>query len=116
MTAWVRNSFRHRIFLSVLLATLLPLLLCDVVMMRIIVARNERALDGQAAAELAGLHEDMDWLLDSLEEVSEGLVGNTAVRSALRRGNGDSRLLYQVLYQNSEQMRDYARLDRKSVV
>lgn len=111
MTAWVRNSFRHRIFLSVLLATLLPLLLCDVVMMRIIVARNERALDGQAAAELAGLHEDMDWLLDSLEEVSEGLVGNTAVRSALRRGNGDSRLLYQVLYQNSEQMRDYARFD-----
>lgn len=111
MRAWIRNSFRHRIFLLVLLATLLPLLLCDVVMMRIIVARNEGTLARQAEAELSGLQEDMDWLMDSLEEVSGSLAGNTVVRSALRRGSGDSRLLYQVLYQNSEQMRDYARFD-----
>ena len=110
MTAWIRNSFRNRLFVTLLLATLLPLLLCDVVMMRVIVARSEKALAGQAAEELAGLHTELDWLLGQLEEVSDGLARNTVVRSALRRGD-DSRLLYQVLYQNTEQARDYAQFD-----
>lgn len=110
MRAWIQNSFRNRLFVTLLLATLLPLLLCDVVMMRVIVARDEQSLAGQAAEELAGLHGELDWLLGQLEAVSGGLARNTAVRSALRRGD-DSRLLYQVLYQNTGQVRDYAQFD-----
>lgn len=94
-----------------LLAALLPLLLCDLLMMRVIVARSERALDERTEVSLAALHEDMDWLLDSLAEVAEGLSDNTAVRSALRRGGDGSRLVYQVLYQNTEQLRQYARFE-----
>lgn len=110
MTAWIRNSFRNRLFVTLLLVTLLPLLLCDVAMMRVIVARNERTLAEHAEEELAGLRTDLDWLLEQLESVSGGLAGNTVVRSALRRGD-ESRLLYQVLYQNTEQVRDYAQFD-----
>ena len=109
MSAWIKSSFRNRLFVTLLLATLLPLLLCDVVMMRIIITRNERALAEQASAGLARLHEDMDWLLDELESTADCLAANTAVRSALRRGDNDSRLLYQVLYQNTGKMREYAR-------
>ena len=111
MSAWIKSSFRNRLFVTLLLATLLPLLLCDVVMMRIIITRNERALAEQASAGLARLHEDMDWLLDELESAADSLAANTAVHSALRRGDNDSRLLYQVLYQNTQQMREYARFD-----
>ena len=111
MSAWFKSSFRNRLFVTLLLATLLPLLLCDVVMMRIIITRNERALAEQASAGLARLHEDMDWLLDELESAADSLAANTAVHSALRRGDNDSRLLYQVLYQNTQQMREYARFD-----
>ena len=111
MSAWFKSSFRNRLFVTLLLATLLPLLLCDVVMMRIIITRNERALAEQASAGLARLHEDMDWLLDELESAADCLAANTAVHSALRRGDNDSRLLYQVLYQNTQQMREYARFD-----
>lgn len=111
MTAWIKSSFRNRLFLTLLLATLLPLLLCDVVMMRIIIARSDRALAAQASAGFSLLHEEMDWLLDTLEDVADGLTGSTAVHSALRRGGDDSRLLYQVLFQNTEQMRDYAQFD-----
>ena len=111
MSAWIKSSFRNRLFVTLLLATLLPLLLCDVVMMRIIITRNERALAEQASAGLARLHEDMDWLLDELESAADCLAANTAVHSALRRGDNDSRLLYQVLYQNTGQMREYARFD-----
>ena len=102
MSAWFKSSFRNRLFVTLLLATLLPLLLCDVVMMRIIITRNERALAEQASAGLARLHEDMDWLLDELESAADSLAANTAVHSALRRGDNDSRLLYQVLYQNTQ--------------
>ena len=111
MSAWMKSSFRNRLFVTLLLATLLPLLLCDVVMMRIIITRNERALAEQASAGFARLHEDMDWLLDELESAADCLAANTAVHSALRRGDNDSRLLYQVLYQNTQQMREYARFD-----
>ena len=111
MSAWIKSSFRNRLFVTLLLATLLPLLLCDVVMMRIIITRNERALAEQASAGLARLHEDMDWLLDELESAADSLAANTAVHSALRRGDEESRLLYQVLYQNTGQMREYARFD-----
>ena len=38
---WIRRSFRNRTFATILIATLLPLLLCDVVMMQVIVARTE---------------------------------------------------------------------------
>ena len=111
MSAWIKSAFRNRLFVTLLLATLLPLLLCDVVMMRIIITRNERALAEQASAGLARLHEDMDWLLDELESAADCLAANTAVHSALRRGDEESRLLYQVLYQNTGQMREYARFD-----
>lgn len=94
-----------------LLAALLPLLLCDFLMMRVIVARSERALDTRGEAALAALHEDMDWLLASLEDAAESLADNTAVRSALRRGGDGSRLAYQVLYQNTGQLRQYARFE-----
>ena len=33
---WIRRSFRNRIFATILVVTLMPLLLCDVVMMRVI--------------------------------------------------------------------------------
>ena len=46
---WIRRSFRNRIFATILVVTLMPLLLCDVVMMRVIVARTEhtQAQQGQ---------------------------------------------------------------------
>lgn len=94
-----------------LLAALLPLLLCDLLMMRVIVARSERALAEQGEASLAALHEELDLLLASLEDAADGLSDNTAVRSALRRGGDGSRLVYQVLYQNTEQLRQYARFE-----
>ena len=33
MRSWIRHSFKNRIFVTVLLVTLLPLLFCDVLVM-----------------------------------------------------------------------------------
>ena len=35
MRSWIRHSFKNRIFVTVLLVTLLPLLFCDVLVMQV---------------------------------------------------------------------------------
>ena len=47
---WIRRSFRNRVFATILVVTLVPLLLCDVVMMQVIVARAEHTQARQARA------------------------------------------------------------------
>lgn len=108
MRAWIRRSFKNRILCTVLLAALLPLLLCDVFMVRAMIVRNERSLAGQAQEELSKAGERYYGFLDELDGTAERLADSTAVRSALRRGGGDSRILYQVLYRNTQELRSYA--------
>ena len=47
-------------------------------------------------------------MLEQADDLTQALSESTVVRSALRRGGSDSKLLYQVLYQESAQLRDYA--------
>ena len=44
MRSWIRHSFKNRIFVTVLLVTLLPLLFCDVLVMQVQRARSESSL------------------------------------------------------------------------
>lgn len=108
MRAWIRRSFKNRILCTVLLAALLPLLLCDVFMVRAMIIRNERSLAEQAQGELSRAAERYYGFLGELDSTAERLADSTAVRSALRRGGGDSKILYQVLYRNTQELRGYA--------
>ena len=54
MRSWLRHSFKNRIFVTVLLVTLLPLLFCDVLVMQVQRARSESSLAAQAQAQLTG--------------------------------------------------------------
>ena len=40
MRDWIRRSFKNRIFITVLLVTLVPMLLCDVFIMQISMRRS----------------------------------------------------------------------------
>lgn len=108
MRAWIRRSFKNRILCTVLLAALLPLLLCNVIMVRAMIVQNEHSLSGQAQEELSRAEERYFGFLDELDSTAEHLSQSTAVRSALRRGGGDSRILYQVLYRNTQELRSFA--------
>ena len=67
--SWVRRSFRNRIFLTVLLAALVPLLLCDVLMTQVMIARSEHTLREEAQQEMAQLEGRLDGLLEMSELV-----------------------------------------------
>lgn len=108
MREWIKSSFRNRIFVTVLLVTLLPMLLCDVFVMQIAISSSEDMLRQQAMEELEQLEQKLNAMIEQADEITFELAGSTVVRSALRRGGSDSKLLYQVMYQQSAGLRDHA--------
>lgn len=105
---WIRRSFRNRTFATILIATLLPLLLCDVVMMQVIVARTEHTQTRQGRDALDTLTARFTDTAALCGDTAETLAVSTITRSALRRTGEDSRLLYQFLYRQAAQLRPYA--------
>lgn len=108
---WIRRSFRNRIFATILLVTLMPLLLCDVVMMRVIVARTEHTQAQQGQETLHALCACFDSAAALCGDTLDALATSTITRSVLRRTEQDSRLLYQFLYRRAAPLRPYAALD-----
>lgn len=108
MREWIKSSFRNRIFITVLLVTLLPMLLCVVLVMLIAIGSSESVLYQQAGKELEELERRLDTAIEQVDEVTAYLADSTVMRSALRRGGSDSKLMYQVMYQKTAELRDYA--------
>ena len=108
---WIRRSFRNRTFTTILVATLLPLLLCDVVMMQVIVSRAEHTQAQQGRDALDTLNTRFTDAAALCDDTVAALAASTITRSALRRTGEDSRLLYQFLYRRSAPLRSYADVD-----
>lgn len=111
MRKWIGRSFRNRIFVTMLLSIMLPLLLCGILMMRLQVVRIERSLANQAGSQLDEISRTLESLERTCLETLDDLSGSTVVRSALRRGGGDSRTLYQVLYRAAGPLDGTVRLE-----
>lgn len=111
MRAWIRRSFKNRIFITVLLVTLLPLLFCDVFMMQIQKVRTESSMARQSEAQLTELVNTLGDTCTAFRDVSEKLCTSTMVRSALRQDNDSSRVVYQFLFRETDKLRDLARFD-----
>ena len=111
MKNWIRRSFKNRIFVTVLLITLVPLLLSNVLMMQIQVQRSTENQQAEAEALLCSVQTRMTELCRSFSRVSENLCGGVVVRSVIRQDTTDSRILYQVLFRDTQSLRQYARFD-----
>ena len=108
MREWIERSFRNRIFFTVLLVALVPLLLCDVLMTQVMIARSERTLAREAQEEMDALGAQLDARLNESVNAARELAKSTVTRSALRRGGNDSRTLYQLLHRDTVALRAYA--------
>ena len=111
MRAWIRKSFRNRIFVIILMVALIPLLLCNVMMMQIQVKRSEMSLEKSARQELEQLKEKFSEVLFRFRETADELGKNTMVHSALRRHGGNSHVTYQLLFRLTDELREYARFE-----
>lgn len=110
MRDWIRRSFKNRIFITVLLVTLVPMLLCDVFIMQISMRRSGDMLYAQAQSELGTAAGIIDSALDTVDGVTAKLAGSSVIRSALHRGR-ESDLLYQLMYRETENLNSFASID-----
>lgn len=110
MRDWIRRSFKNRIFITVLLVTLVPMLLCDVFIMQISMLRSGDMLYAQAQSELDTAAGIIDSALDTVDGVTAKLAGSSVIRSALHRGR-ESDLLYQLMYRETENLNGFASID-----
>ncbi len=111
MNTWIRRSFRNRIFVTVLIMALLPLIFCNILMMHFQIQRSESNLTNEAEKQLSQLTEALDSLCLSYEQMTDDLCHSTAVRCVLRDSDTTSRVLYQLLFRESDSLREYARID-----
>ena len=109
MKVRIRHSFRNQIFVTVLLVTLVPLLLCSVLMLSVQVSRVTRDQQRQAAEQLSAAEQALDDYLCDIDAVLDRLSDSTVVRSVLRNETPDSRILYQVLSRNTGALRSGCR-------
>lgn len=110
MRDWIRRSFKNRIFVTVLLVTLVPMLLCDVFIMQISIRRSGDMLYAQAQSELDTAAGIIGSAFDTVDSVTARLADSSVIRSALRRG-GESDLLYQLMYRETENLSGFASID-----
>lgn len=110
MRDWIRRSFKNRIFITVLLVTLVPMLLCDVFIMQISMRRSGDMLYAQAQSELDIAAGIIDSALDTVDGVTAKLADSAVIRSALHRGR-ESDLLYQLMYRETENLNGFASID-----
>ena len=107
----IQSSFRNRIFASVLLITLVPILLGNVLLLSYQVRRTNRDQSLSAETLLKSSQALLNGLTRDMDSAAETLATSTVVRSTLRRGSSDSRILYQVLFRQTERLRKYCRVD-----
>lgn len=111
MRQWIRRSFRNRVFASVLLITLVPIFVCNILTMLVLVNHSNRELFDEGEYQLNACADTMDALCAQMEKIVEDMSHSTVVRSALRNDSNNSRALFQKLNQSAYFIRDYCRVD-----
>lgn len=98
MRSWIRRSFKSRIFATILLVSLLPILLLDGVMLPLLIQKSEERLAVQADAQLQQAAALAQGLFETLLADVSALNASQWIARSLSGQWSDDRLVYQALY------------------
>ncbi len=110
MKKWIGRSFKIRIFFTVLLVSLLPLIILDVIMLPLIIARSENQLAEQAQQQLNTVRADMQSVFQTFDEITLALAGSVSVRRALTDTGQPAGSLYPALFAAAAGFDNHAQL------
>lgn len=108
MRNWIRRSFKNRIFVTIFIVTLLPLLLCDGILMHMIITRTEKNAVEKGQEELTQITGTFDEMLTDYESFLEDFVEEELIRQSLGTEDFESKEVYEFLNQQTHGIRDYA--------
>ncbi len=110
MRGWIRRSFKARIFLTVLMVSMLPLLILDVVMLPLLIRHSESRLAMEAGEQLDAQLQTMQSVFTAFDDTARALCASSEIRQALLQGGVPDAQVYRVLFQGAEKIQPYARL------
>lgn len=102
-------TFRTRIFLTVALVALLPIIVCELLMLPYLTARSERLQHARAQAQLQGAQGAFEGVLQAFAQSAEAFMCDAAALAALEHNTEAAPALYEALYALSSACGGHAR-------
>lgn len=106
-----RASFRRRLFGAMLLASLIPLLICTVLMVQITRLQMDRRTQEEAERQSEILLESLDTVSTALVSAGERLLDSDSVIHDLASGQGNRLKMNTMLFDATDSFRSYAVFD-----
>ena len=104
------RSFRKRLFMAFLLVSLVPMLLCTLLLVQIVRMRVEQSAQQEAEHSLANVVDSMDTVTASFVQAANTLQKDPVIIKALDDHDFNIEV-YDKLFSASEELRTYARFD-----
>jgi len=111
MIHWFRSSFRRRLLAAFVAVSLIPLLLCSVMMLRVFTRQQEEREIDEAREYLDTVTGNIGALHRGLEEAGKHLNDDPLIAIALQGGTVSSVSVNNILYEASEKVRNFACCD-----
>ena len=105
------HSFRTRLFVGFLVASLVPVLLCSAMLLQVFRLRLDSQVDQDSREQLAQVSERLDSLYAGFRQTARALQASPYVAGALSGGQDSSGIVYSELYSATEGSRSSARFD-----
>lgn len=106
------SSFRERLFLSFLVISLVPMLLCSALLLHIFKVRTEQNAEEKAAGHLEVVCRSADALSDGFLRAASKMKASPVIREVLSGRPPEMKtMVYSILYEATEGVRSYARFD-----
>lgn len=105
------QSFRGRLFLGMLISSLIPVLICFSMLLQIFRVRMTTDAERASSEQLSHISASFDSLSASFFDAAQQIREDSVIRSALLGGPEDSAQVYGRLYTITEGLRSYARFD-----
>ncbi|SBW10699.1 putative two-component sensor kinase YesM [uncultured Eubacteriales bacterium] len=111
MRKLLSRSFRGRLFGAFLVVSLIPLLICSMMLLQIFRLRLTDTARSETKDHLSNVLHTMDTLYDGFFSVDTALQGNPLVAEALLGNDGEDTQVYSQLFSATEGLRSYAQFD-----
>lgn len=108
---WINRSFRTRILASILVTTMIPILLCNIGILRFLKWRSETNQEQTAHQQIGQCTEALTKLCDTGTLILDTIANDGVIRSTLRANKRDSRSAYQILARENARLNGLGQLD-----
>lgn len=108
MSRFQSHSFRRRLLASFLLASLVPMLICSVLLFQISRMQMNSQTKADAQVQAENVCQSLNQIADALTRASRQLQGNTTLSRAFSDGQEEDTLVNNALFRATDSARDLA--------